>query len=226
MNAVKNILLIAGIAGAISVATPSHAAYTLYTGNPGGFTGDSSTAEYRAAQGEPTEFVSFDTLADGTTASGDPIDGSLFSKRVTFSSLTGPLVNFTGAGFNSEIGPNGNYTGTLIITLAQVARAVGFGTVTSGTQVTFFGSSGNVVGTYSPTTTFGFAGLVGDSGSTIKSVRLTGDFFAIQDFQFATDGQMGAVPEPTTWMLMLMGMAGIGFSMRRKEKQTSRVRYA
>ena len=34
-----------------------------------------------------------------------------------------------------------------------------------------------------------------------------------------------AVPEPTTWMLMLLGMAGIGFSMRRKEKQTLRVRY-
>ena len=37
--------------------------------------------------------------------------------------------------------------------------------------------------------------------------------------------QMAAVPEPTTWMLMLMGMAGIGFSMRRKEKQPLRVRY-
>ena len=37
---------------------------------------------------------------------------------------------------------------------------------------------------------------------------------------------MAAVPEPTTWMLMLMGKAGVGFSMRRKEKQTLRVRYA
>ena len=36
----------------------------------------------------------------------------------------------------------------------------------------------------------------------------------------------GAVPEPTTWMLMLMGMAGIGFSMRRKKDTTLRVRYA
>lgn len=35
-----------------------------------------------------------------------------------------------------------------------------------------------------------------------------------------------AVPEPSTWMLMLLGMAGIGFSMRRKEKQTVRVRFA
>ena len=38
--------------------------------------------------------------------------------------------------------------------------------------------------------------------------------------------QTGAVPEPATWMFMLIGMAGVGFAMRRKEKQTLRVRYA
>ncbi len=36
---------------------------------------------------------------------------------------------------------------------------------------------------------------------------------------------VGAVPEPATWMFMLLGMAGVGFSMRRKGKQTLRVRY-
>ncbi|MFN3621006.1 FxDxF family PEP-CTERM protein [Sphingorhabdus sp.] len=36
---------------------------------------------------------------------------------------------------------------------------------------------------------------------------------------------VAAVPEPTTWMLMLLGMAGIGFSMRRKAAPTLRVRY-
>ena len=37
--------------------------------------------------------------------------------------------------------------------------------------------------------------------------------------------QAAAVPEPAAWMLMLLGMAGVGFSMRRKEKPTLRVRY-
>lgn len=41
-----------------------------------------------------------------------------------------------------------------------------------------------------------------------------------------TFAQMAAVPEPATWMLMLMGMAGVGFSMRRKKDTTLRVRYA
>ena len=36
---------------------------------------------------------------------------------------------------------------------------------------------------------------------------------------------VGAVPEPATWLFMLVGMAGIGFTMRRKDKQTLRVRY-
>ena len=36
---------------------------------------------------------------------------------------------------------------------------------------------------------------------------------------------VGAVPEPATWMFMMLGMAGVGFTMRRKDKQTLRVRY-
>lgn len=36
---------------------------------------------------------------------------------------------------------------------------------------------------------------------------------------------VGAVPEPAAWMLMLLGMTGVGFAMRRKDKQTLRVRF-
>ena len=43
---------------------------------------------------------------------------------------------------------------------------------------------------------------------------------------FGITALQGAVPEPATWMMMLLGMAGIGFSMRRKNKQTLRVRYS
>ena len=34
-----------------------------------------------------------------------------------------------------------------------------------------------------------------------------------------------AIPEPATWMMMLLGFAGIGFTMRRKNKSTLQVRY-
>lgn len=42
---------------------------------------------------------------------------------------------------------------------------------------------------------------------------------------FAGNISFGAVPEPAAWMLMMIGMAGVGYSMRRKEKQTLRVRF-
>ena len=59
-------------------------------------------------------------------------------------------------------------------------------------------------------------GTVGQAGSSPANASFGGNL------SFAS---VAAVPEPATWMLMLMGMAGIGFSMRRKEKQTLRVRY-
>ncbi|WP_411290229.1 PEP-CTERM sorting domain-containing protein [Sphingorhabdus sp.] len=37
---------------------------------------------------------------------------------------------------------------------------------------------------------------------------------------------VGAVPEPAAWMLMLIGMAGVGFTMRRKRDTTLRVRFS
>ena len=75
-----------------------------------------------------------------------------------------------------------------------------------------------------------FFGFLADNSTPITSIRIE----ALNNTQIASIGQfrvqginaVGAVPEPTTWMLMLMGMAGIGFSMRRKEKQTLRVRFA
>lgn len=50
--------------------------------------------------------------------------------------------------------------------------------------------------------------------------------FGSSNFVNATSSQIAAaVPEPSTWMLMLLGMAGVGFSMRRKQAATLRVSY-
>ncbi|MXP44587.1 PEPxxWA-CTERM sorting domain-containing protein [Altererythrobacter sediminis] len=35
-----------------------------------------------------------------------------------------------------------------------------------------------------------------------------------------------AVPEPMTWMLMLLGFGAMGAAMRKRSKQTSSVSYA
>jgi hypothetical protein len=36
----------------------------------------------------------------------------------------------------------------------------------------------------------------------------------------------GAVPEPMTWMMMILGFAAVGFAMRRRQKQNVQVRYS
>ena len=45
------------------------------------------------------------------------------------------------------------------------------------------------------------------------------------NFSFTTS-VAGAVPEPTTWAMMIMGMGAVGGVMRRRKKVTTRVRFA
>ena len=75
-----------------------------------------------------------------------------------------------------------------------------------------------------------YFGFLADNTTPITSIEIVAGTAQIASIgQFRVGGiakTMGAIPEPTTWMLMLIGMAGVGFSMRRKEKHTVRVRYA
>lgn len=45
------------------------------------------------------------------------------------------------------------------------------------------------------------------------------------DAAFSGNLSFAAVPEPETWLVMLLGMGAIGFAMRRRKSQTLRVRY-
>ena len=75
-----------------------------------------------------------------------------------------------------------------------------------------------------------FFGFLADISTPISSIRIdtlgNTQIASIGQFRVSGINAVGAVPEPSTWMLMLLGMAGVGFTMRRKEKQTLRVRYA
>ena len=65
--------------------------------------------------------------------------------------------------------------------------------------------------------------LVPGANNTINVAGTTGGNAAFSgNLSFAS---VAAVPEPAAWMLMLIGMAGVGYSMRRKDKTTLRVRY-
>ena len=81
------------------------------------------------------------------------------------------------------------------------------------------GNSGNSSRNINPGGNIGNLWLIDASFNNPEgSVQLDG--FKLEKLTFSA-----AVPEPATWMFMLVGMAGIGFTMRRKDKQTLRVRY-
>jgi hypothetical protein len=73
---------------------------------------------------------------------------------------------------------------------------------------------------------FGFQGI---NNQTIANVSATLNGGGVQDFrQIRLDGfaAASAVPEPTTWAMMLVGFGAVGYSMRRRKAVSHRTQVA
>lgn len=88
----------------------------------------------------------------------------------------------------------------------------------------------NFGGSNSSGTTLDGVDLLGDGTSSLFVSNGTGGTGATSTFgyitQFTTGSVAGAVPEPATWLMMILGFGGIGFSMRRRSKVRTTVAYA
>lgn len=76
-----------------------------------------------------------------------------------------------------------------------------------------------------------FIGITGTNGEIFTGAGFTANpsTTGIGEFRQLRLGgvaAIGAVPEPAAWVMMLLGMAGVGYSMRRKDKTGQRVRFA
>ena len=108
------------------------------------------------------------------------------------------------------------------------------GTDATSVKVTFIGAISGLTETtifnLSPSGNnfYGIQATGGDrlTGLSFGNFQPAGAGTGIQALNQVRLNLIPAVPEPATWMMMLLGMAGVGFSMRRKEKKTLRVRYA
>jgi hypothetical protein len=105
----------------------------------------------------------------------------------------------------------------------------------TATSVTFSGLDNNNVGFNLGPQTLGngenFFALVGIDGQSIKSLTLTfggGAGFGVDDVRQIRldDAVAGAVPEPATWAMMILGFAGIGFMAYRRKNQGAAFRIA
>jgi hypothetical protein len=133
--------------------------------------------------------------------------------------------------FAAFLGPVGSI-GTLSQTLATVAGSVYvvkyFIRHDGGTQNSFSASFGgnvfsNIVNgpafPYTQVTSF----LTATSASTVLSFSFRQDprFFYLDDV--SVQGALGAVPEPTTWMMLVLGFGLIGFSLRRRSGHIAQI---
>ena len=158
--------------------------------------------------------------------------GSLQGVSFSTPNLNGN-VNVNSAGFNGAndlsvpYAVNSVYDGTLadiiVITLpsAATAFALDFNTLFTSTTETFtlsngFSTSVSNTANINSVPNSEFIGFISsDPFNTITLSVPNGQSLAIEDFTTATS----AVPEPSTWAMMILGFAGLSFmAYRRKSK--------
>ncbi len=143
-----------------------------------------------------------------------------YSGNLLQSSLTDPTGLLAVAALG---GSGGTFLEPKLDSLSSASGIINFNTTLTG--LTIFGLHAGGAGDGDQGTFFfSFNAGAGTDVITITD-RLNAKETGLSNAALFKTG-VGAVPEPATWMFMLLGMAGIGFMMRRKDKQTLRVRYA
>lgn len=227
MKILKQIALVAVAASsffATSLSTPANAAIILCTG--GNCVNTDANVLVTAGQGSTIAGnynnssigVTFSSLTDAVLVGGANGQASVGAFDELLNQLTFTIdagFGFTSALFNLEPIPGqaANEAVSVFVnykladgTTSSITQSIG----TNGQN--FIGITGNAGEVF---TSAGFTANPGTDGiSELKQLRLGGV------------AAIGAVPEPAAWVMMLLGMAAVGFTMRRKDKNGLRVRFA
>jgi hypothetical protein len=125
-------------------------------------------------------------------------------------------INTAGIGFPSSSLSNSTPATTLTITLSSAVTAFGLDFTTPGGVDGVFSLSNGFTSNPIPTTAFGpaqFEGFVSDTAFNTITLTVPTDGFFVFDLTTA----VAAVPEPSTWAMMLLGFLGVGFMAYRKK---------
>lgn len=226
MKVLKNLSLVAAASTtflAMGALAPANAAVVLCSGancvdTDANVLVNAGTTPLTGTYNNADVDVLFESTTDALVASGNgqasvgSVDNLLNQLKFTIESGFG----FTSAIFNLIPVP-GNATGEAVSVFINYIDADGF--------------AGSI---FTPVNTNGqnFFGISGTNGEVFTSAGFTsssplstgiGEF---SQLRLGGVAAIGAVPEPAAWVMMLLGMAGVGFSMRRKDKNGLRVRFA
>ncbi|WP_298668843.1 PEPxxWA-CTERM sorting domain-containing protein [uncultured Sphingomonas sp.] len=211
----KNRLLIT--AAALTLAMPAAAsAATLFQSLPDLTVAPATNAWCSSCGGS---YQVFDTFSLGSASTLNSITFAVQANynyptatTVSFHTLSGGLPGSTIASytFNPSAFVSATLTGnnTALITVALPGLALGAGSY----DVSF----------YSPTN----LGVPGYAKAGGQLYQAGAGFHADQVAAFSISGLAGAVPEPATWALMILGFGAIGGVLRRKHRHAARVSLA
>jgi hypothetical protein len=145
--------------------------------------------------GPEVDFTSTDGLLETNTGAATIFTASGAAlDQLTFTLVTGA---FTSAEFNLENGDPKAFSVTL--------------TTSSGATKVISLTNANGSNVFD---------IIGDPGETFTSASFSSSGGGFVDFkQLRLVLAAGAVPEPGTWALMLLGFGGIGMAMRRRRKE-------
>lgn len=227
MNKTKAVISLSLTLGAIlatTVSTSASAAVTLCTGancvnTDANVLVNAATAPVITGNYNNSNIgVAFISSTDPMLVGGANGQASVGSMDNLLNQLTFTIQNgfgFTSALFNLAPVPGGALNEAINVSIRYLLADGSFDTRTQSVSTNgqnFIGITGNAGEIF---TSVGFTGAPSTTGiGEFKQLRLGGV------------AAIGAVPEPAAWMMMLFGMAGIGYSMRRKQKPTLRVRFA
>ena len=214
----KKAILALCATGAVALASPANAAISVdgTTLSPG----QSTTLTFDGATGTGTPVAGLGSTL-GLTLTGETATSYTFS--YTLSMIDATAADLSGFGFMSapEI-QSFSRSGDLNVTLNTLFPDNG------GQSVDFCAYSGanctagsGHADSFSGTFTLNYAAGAGDVALTDFVTRYTGITAAngVSGIGHVT----GAVPEPATWAMMLLGFGAIGVSMRRRKPVLAQV---
>jgi hypothetical protein len=165
-----------------------------------------------------SSFVSGIALASGAQAS---VINYQFSPGAGYSSSNGDLANLSG-GFSWDTSTN-SIVASGINLAGYDASGSGAGPVSCSNCTTMFYDTGHFAINSGPQALYlTFGSALGGASVDLSLMAYNGwnqpEYQGGAAFQSVT-GVVAAVPEPSTWAMMILGFAGLGFmAYRRKEK--------
>lgn len=204
---------------AVLSVTAANAAVVLTAGNVGGIT--DQNVLFQNVVGNNTTSLTTDTNSSPanrvTFTSNEALTGSLSSGQARIADTAGDGFNLLSWSMaNSSLGFLANVfnINDLTATLANITVVTNLQTVVFSNQA--ISTNGN-----------NFFSLQSSGGEIIQSVSVAavnGLFSDVRQERLGDITAIAAVPEPTTWAMMVLGFAGVGFmAYRRKRPGTLRI---